>query len=209
MDTSPRERTMHCLRQDGPKIMPYKDQIERLAQKRRWYRANKDKHAAWEIKDRATNPEKYKASKLRQRYGLSLDLYDKLFKQQGGLCALCRERPPTDVDHDHDSGAVRALLCHACNIGLGFFGDSIEQLQAAITYLQTAETAASTKKKLPDQRGRGEAHSMAKLTEADVLSIRSEHAAGGITSAGIARKRGLCRHHVAAIVKRTTWRHLP
>ena len=55
---------------------------------------------------------------------------------QGGLCAICGSSGRLVVDHDHDSGSVRGLLCSGCNAGLGLLGDSAEGLQSALTYLK-------------------------------------------------------------------------
>jgi hypothetical protein len=52
-------------------------------------------------------------------YKLSKAELDRMLDEQGKLCAICKERPPTVVDHDHESGAVRALLCNRCNTALG------------------------------------------------------------------------------------------
>jgi len=59
-----------------------------------------------------------------------------------GSCHCCGElytptprRPSLLVDHDHDSGVVRGLLCMQCNISLGKFSDSTSRIQAAIDYL--------------------------------------------------------------------------
>ena len=55
---------------------------------------------------------------LRLRYGLTLDDYDKLFLAQQGKCALCRrtQKRRLFVDHNHETGKVRGLLCTACNM---------------------------------------------------------------------------------------------
>lgn len=80
-------------------------------------------------------------------YGITdLDI-DAMRDAQGGACAICgTTEMPTDkrtgepynlaVDHDHETGKVRALLCPGCNNGLGCFGDDVERLHAAIAYLQ-------------------------------------------------------------------------
>lgn len=73
---------------------------------------------------------------LRRRYGITSADVDALVAAQGGLCALCRERAPEHVDHDHVTGAVRGVLCSCCNQGLGNFRDSVAALRRAITYLE-------------------------------------------------------------------------
>lgn len=76
-------------------------------------------------------------------YGLTMDDYERMNEEQGGRCAICggtRVRSDSDgklvVDHDHATGAVRALLCSPCNSGLGHFVDDPTLLLAAIEYLK-------------------------------------------------------------------------
>ena len=71
-------------------------------------------------------------------YGLLSGDYDEMLVAQGGVCAICRRPPsdnPLDVDHDHTTGEVRGLLCHRCNVGLGYFGDGLLGLESALRYL--------------------------------------------------------------------------
>lgn len=53
-----------------------------------------------------------------------------------GRCDLCRREGPLFVDHDYKTDLVRGFLCHACNVGLGMLGETVEGLQRAIAYLQ-------------------------------------------------------------------------
>lgn len=85
-----------------------------------------------------------KVAHLRQ-YGLTPDTFAALLDRQGGGCAICGTSTPGGkgqfhVDHDHDLGptAVRGLLCHHCNLGLGNFKDDTSHLRQAIAYLQRA-----------------------------------------------------------------------
>ncbi|SNR50922.1 Recombination endonuclease VII [Blastococcus mobilis] len=55
---------------------------------------------------------------------------------QAGFCAICKTAPAVHVDHDHATGAVRALLCFNCNGGLGQFRDDPQLLHAAAYYVQ-------------------------------------------------------------------------
>lgn len=73
---------------------------------------------------------------LKARYGITSAEYDDMLERQGGLCALCRERPAEHVDHDHLHGHVRGLLCSCCNQGLGNFRDELAHLKAAVDYLE-------------------------------------------------------------------------
>lgn len=55
---------------------------------------------------------------------------------QGGVCAICRERPAEHVDHDHDTGRVRGILCFTCNVGIANFGEDRERMRFAMIYLE-------------------------------------------------------------------------
>lgn len=78
---------------------------------------------------------------LRQMYGIDLTTYDQMYSDQAGRCAICyNERPPRGksrlhVDHDHESGKVRALLCTQCNVGIGMLKTDPSVLDAARNYL--------------------------------------------------------------------------
>jgi hypothetical protein len=72
---------------------------------------------------------------LMRRYGVGADEFDELVRQQGGICLICGRPDPEHVDHDHDTGEVRGILCFNCNGGLGQFRDSIDALLAAAEYL--------------------------------------------------------------------------
>lgn len=78
---------------------------------------------------------------LRQRYGVTLADKQAMFDQQGGRCAIggCGHEfaslSDAALDHDHDSGKVRELLCNSCNKALGFGQDNAARLRALADYL--------------------------------------------------------------------------
>lgn len=80
-----------------------------------------------------------RANKLRARYGMSEDQYNLLLALQEAVCAICGAQHTQDrmlaVDHDHQTGQVRGLLCGNCNRAIGLFRDSTENLKNAIKYL--------------------------------------------------------------------------
>jgi hypothetical protein len=61
-----------------------------------------------------------------------------MLDEQGGVCALCRDpaKESLVIDHCHTTGSVRGLLCHHCNVGLGFLRDDPDVMAAAIEYLR-------------------------------------------------------------------------
>lgn len=80
--------------------------------------------------------EKRREYRLRYLYGLSLTDYDDLLQAQNGLCALGCGKEARVVDHCHETGKVRGLLCTGCNTTIGKMGDTIEKVQRIIMYLE-------------------------------------------------------------------------
>jgi len=105
----------------------------------------KDCRGAYEKKRYETKSE---AAKLRARdrclqklYGISLNDYNELFATQKGMCPACgKHQGEFDkslvVDHDHDTGKVRGLLCSGCNLALGNVKENIETLYGSVEYLK-------------------------------------------------------------------------
>ena len=77
---------------------------------------------------------------LRHRYGVEPEFVEALKESQAGLCAICRRAPARHLDHDHNSGRIRGMLCFSCNGGIGQFSDDSSRLRAALTYLLAART---------------------------------------------------------------------
>ena len=90
-------------------------------------------------KRRAKRPFKYPSSQYyrKSKYGLSEEAYQDMIRRQQGACACCHEVKRLVIDHDHDTGKIRGLLCSTCNTGLGHFSDSLDKLQKAIVYLES------------------------------------------------------------------------
>lgn len=103
---------------------------------RAWFHANKER--AKENRHRHA---------LKSTYGITPEEYLAMHAAQGGVCAICGQDEPgahgrtgtkfkLSVDHCHDSGRVRGLLCQRCNRAIGLLGDDIKLLESAIEYLQ-------------------------------------------------------------------------
>ena len=81
----------------------------------------------------------------KRTYGISLAEYDELLEHQKGVCAICGKENNTNygrahngrlcVDHCHESGEIRGLLCGSCNAALGHFKDNKDLLKKAMKYL--------------------------------------------------------------------------
>jgi hypothetical protein len=83
-------------------------------------------------------------AQLKRFYGISEDQYNAMLAAQHGVCAICGNpdivHGRLSVDHDHETGAVRALLCSNCNLGLGHFQENLEIMLKAIEYLKSSQS---------------------------------------------------------------------
>lgn len=98
--------------------------------------------AAYQREWRKQNPEKARNHNLRKMFNISTEEFNILLKKQVGVCAICKQEERLDrysylsVDHCHETGKIRGLLCSSCNRGLGLFQDKISSLENAISYLK-------------------------------------------------------------------------
>jgi hypothetical protein len=132
---------------------------------REWARKNPDKVKAKRDKHQSTpeyreaqsernrsyyedNQERLRTAALERapiasivRYGITAEQFNEMLARQNGVCAICgqdntRFGKRLAIDHDHDTGDVRGLLCNSCNGALGLFKDDVDTLKKAIEYLQ-------------------------------------------------------------------------
>lgn len=92
---------------------------------------------------RVNNPEKQFAAQLKRHHGLSIESYNRMLFEQDSSCAICGgphnpeiKRGKLFVDHDHETGRIRGLLCIRCNTLIGHAHDSLAVLASAIEYLK-------------------------------------------------------------------------
>jgi len=98
------------------------------------------KRVEWSISSEAE-----RTRKILIKYGLLYHEYEAMLVAQDFACLICKTgfaeigKPPC-IDHSHKTGAVRGLLCHGCNVGLGFFNDDVVIMQNAIEYILSFES---------------------------------------------------------------------
>jgi hypothetical protein len=96
------------------------------------------------LKRRARYDPDKRSESIVKSYGISLEQYDRLLAAQNGGCAICGSKEAKTqrngrfcLDHNHQTGEVRGLLCAPCNRGVGLLGDDPERLKKASDYLLT------------------------------------------------------------------------
>jgi hypothetical protein len=95
-------------------------------------------------KRRKSKPASYNLNThLKSNYGITVEQYKEILKLQNDVCAICYKICNTftrlSVDHNHNTGKVRGLLCSDCNRALGFFKENADILESAIRYLKERE----------------------------------------------------------------------
>ena len=79
------------------------------------------------------------ATRVKKLYGIEPEQYKQMHVDQDGKCAICGVEPKTKrglhIDHCHDTGVIRGLLCGGCNTGIGLLQENPEIMTKAIEYL--------------------------------------------------------------------------
>jgi hypothetical protein len=102
----------------------------------KWFADNKDR-----------TDENRRRWHIKKRYGISIEEFDAILAQQGGVCAICGQDEPDahgrtgtkfklSIDHCHDSNEIRGILCNRCNRAIGLLNDDVDLLKKAIEYLE-------------------------------------------------------------------------
>jgi len=147
-----------CLREksvaDFNKSAAYRDGLAHLCRAcqgeraKRYYRGHRREKILKAAKRwRLENPEEIARSKrrwqLRKLYGITLETYEALVADREHKCDLCGKAKHRwlGVDHDHETGDLRGLLCTACNMALARLGDTEESLLRVVHYLQNPPLA--------------------------------------------------------------------
>jgi hypothetical protein len=122
-----------------------------------FYQANKEKIKARTNKWKSDNPERKRianknwhqrnleknklrawAAHLKRKFNISVSEWDEMYAEQNGRCKICHQPQDTQrlaVDHDHETGEVRGLLCRTCNTAIGLMNDDPIILASAIKYV--------------------------------------------------------------------------
>lgn len=90
---------------------------------------------------------------IKKKFNISADAYEDLLNKQNGVCAICNLHDASGqrlaVDHEHETGRIRGLLCFSCNVGLGKFREDIAILSKAINYISRSITSNETSEVVP------------------------------------------------------------
>lgn len=133
-----------------------------------------------------------------RKYGLTVEQYQALLKDQVGLCRLCHTPfgARIHIDHDHVTGRVRGLLCHPCNVGLGHFKDNPNLLRAAASYLESEPTDLVVVRPPSVYRPGDGRHKVTDSMRGEIRALRKQ----GLSLGTIAKKAGLSRSWVQVIL---------
>jgi hypothetical protein len=83
---------------------------------------------------------------MKSMYGVTKEQYEAKFFAQNGLCEICHKPSlkPLNVDHNHETGKVRGLICLQCNHAIGLFRENLDSIKSAVVYLEKYQHDDST-----------------------------------------------------------------
>jgi len=114
---------------------------------KKWRINNLDTARKYDRQYKKRNPDLYRNSTLKGKYGITLEKYEEMLEAQDGVCVIC-EQPEKAVDnrtgllrnlavdHCHDTGEIRGLLCSCCNRAIGYFRHNSNIALRAALYLE-------------------------------------------------------------------------
>jgi hypothetical protein len=116
-----------------------KKREQRILDSKRWKENNMDKFIISKNKWKERNPDRSRVNILR-KHGLSIEQYEEMLNKNNNSCWICStyfiKKSDAKIDHCHDTGKVRGILCNHCNASLGFAKDNIDNLHRMIKYLK-------------------------------------------------------------------------
>lgn len=107
--------------------------------------AKREGRNAYDRAARERNPERFRWHQIKRDFGLTREQYEAMLVAQGGVCACCGKSETSTyrgrvralaVDHNHDTGAVRGLVCNGCNLMIGHSRENVQTLRLTASYLE-------------------------------------------------------------------------
>lgn len=109
-----------------------------------WKMEHKDYYRQYRENNKATILPKQKDCDLRKKFGITLEQFNQILEEQNGVCAICGKKETRvcrgtkcrlSVDHNHETGKIRELLCSNCNVMLAKCNENIEWLDKIKNYI--------------------------------------------------------------------------
>ncbi len=142
---------------------------------REYYHKNKHKSRLYESNNRVRRSVQIRCRK----FGITAEHYWNMFGDQEGKCAICSKTPKVwwsfNVDHCHETGRIRGLLCGPCNKALGSFGDTVDGVKRAIAYLErstdTDKGCVSKEGRMSREAWKAQARAIAEARDAELAAV--------------------------------------
>lgn len=109
---------------------------QHAARYKAWAAANPEGNRERNRKRRAAKPDRYAIYEIRKNYKVTLQEAERLYNLRKAGCSICGSKTRPMIDHDHESGMVRGILCGHCNLALGHAQEDPERLEELARYIR-------------------------------------------------------------------------